>query len=80
MIDKKIALKLEFYLRGKSGIPSVSFIGLNNYGVPFTGCGDVPGTPAGDAFDAFSKAAYKFCKAMKDAGEFVPNSKRTEVR
>ena len=65
MTEKKIALKLEFHLRGKSGIPDVSFIGLKNYGVPLTGCEDVPGTPAGDAFDAFSKAAQQVLRSDK---------------
>jgi hypothetical protein len=73
---EKITLKLEFYLRGKNRIPSVSFHEVNNYGVPLTSNADVPGTPAGDAFYAFSKAAHKFCKAMKDVGEFNPGSER----
>jgi hypothetical protein len=67
---RQIKVTLEFSLRGKNRIPSVSFIGADDYGVPLTGVADVPGTPAGDAFSAFSKAAYKFCSAMKDAGEF----------
>lgn len=74
--EKRIALKLEFYLRGKSGIPSVSFIGLSDYGVPLSGCAAGPGTPAGDAFDAFNEAAHKFCKVMKDAGDFGPGGCR----
>lgn len=69
MSEKKIALKLEFHLQGKSRIPAVSFLGLDNYGVPFTGHRDTLGTPNGDAFEAFSKAAHKFCKQLKDAGE-----------
>ena len=76
MSEKKIALKLEFYLHGKNRIPAVSFIGLNGNGVPLTPslCGITP--PDSDlmrmnaAFDKFSKAAHKYCKAMRDEGEF----------
>ena len=69
MSKKKISLKLEFHLLGKTSIPSVSFIGMDDYGVPFTSDADVPGTPEGDAFSEFSKAAHKFCRKLKDAGE-----------
>ena len=62
--EKQIGLKLEFHLRGKRKIPAVSFIGVGNYGVPLTGHNEET-----TAFDEFSKAAHKFCRAIKDAGE-----------
>jgi hypothetical protein len=75
MSEKKIALKLEFYLRGKNRTPAVSFIGMNGYGVPLTPY--LAGTPPDSdlarmnaAFDKFSKAAHEYCKAMRDEGEF----------
>jgi hypothetical protein len=75
-VSKKIKLMLEFSLHGKNGIPQVSFIGegkgIGHHGVPLSGVGDVPGTVGGDAFAAFSKAAHKFCKEMRDQGEFEP--------
>jgi hypothetical protein len=67
---KRIALKLEFYWRGKRKNPSVSFIeGVEGEGIPFTAHTDIKGTPEGDAFDAFYKAAHAFCKQLVDAGE-----------
>jgi hypothetical protein len=62
--EKRIALKLEFYLRGKHKKPAVSFLGVGNYGVPLTGHSE--DTPA---FDEFSRAAHKFCKQIAEAGE-----------
>ena len=71
-MSEKIKLMLEFKLHKKSKKPQVSFIGVDGYGVPLTYYGDVPGTVGGDAFAAFSKAAHKFCKEMRDQGEFEP--------
>ena len=61
---KKIAITLEFHLRGKKNIPAVSFIGAEGYGVPLTGHNEESA-----AFDEFSKAAHRYCKAIADAGE-----------
>jgi len=70
---KKIALKLEFYLRGNGKVPSVSFLGTDGYGVPLTP--SLSGKTSRElaqqnaAFDEFSAAAHKYCKAISDAGE-----------
>ena len=64
---KRIALRLEFSLRGKNKIPAVGFIGVGDFGVPLTAHGD---EEQAVAFSKFSKAAHKFCKQMKDFGEF----------
>lgn len=63
-MSKQIELRLEFRLLGKSKKPAVSFIGVRNGGVPLTAHNEP--TPA---FDEFSKAAHKYCKAIADAGE-----------
>ena len=68
-MPKKIALKLEFELSKGKKKPQVSFIGLGGYGVSFTSHVDLPGTKAGDAFDAFSAAAHEFCRQLKLQGE-----------
>ena len=70
--DKRIALKLEFSLRGKRKIPQVAFIGVGNFGVPMTAYKD---RKQAAVFSKFSKAAHEFCKQMKDAGEFAEESK-----
>ena len=62
----RIALRLEFRLQGKSKKPAVSFIGVGDYGVPLTGHKEET-----SAFDEFSKAAHKYCKAIADAGELA---------
>lgn len=59
-----ITLRLEFHLQGKSKKPVVSFIGADEYGVPLTGHNEDT-----SAFDEFSRAAHKYCKAIADAGE-----------
>jgi hypothetical protein len=74
MIEQKITLKLEFSLSGKSRKPSVSFTGMG-HGVPLTPSLGGKNPPDKElvkqnaAFDEFSKAAYKYCKEIKDAGE-----------
>ncbi len=75
MSNKRIALKLEFYLRGRTKIPSVSFIGMDGYGVPMTPSfrGKTPPdkelVKQNKAFDEFNAAAHKFCQEMAKAGE-----------
>ena len=64
---KKIELKLEFSLRGKAKIPTVSFQGAEGFGVPMTAYKDAE---QGKIFAEFSKAAHEFCAEMKKAGEF----------
>jgi hypothetical protein len=64
---KRIGLKLEFYLRGKNKIPSVSFEGVGDFGVPMTAYKD---KEQDKVFAKFSMAAHKFCAEMKKAGEF----------
>jgi hypothetical protein len=49
-------------------IPSVAFIGSEDYGVPMTP--HTRGDAENAAFDEFSKAAYKFCSQMAKAGAF----------
>jgi hypothetical protein len=67
---KRIKIELEFYWRGKRKIPSVNFTeGKRDQGIPFTGHTDIKGTPKGDAFGAFNKAAHDFCKQLVDSGE-----------
>ena len=66
---KRIGVELEFYWRGKKKIPSVSFMEVDGQGIPFTAHTHVMGTPEGDAFNAFSKAAHEFCQKLIDAGE-----------
>jgi hypothetical protein len=69
LTGKRIGIELEFYWRGKRKIPSVSFTEVNGQGIPFTAHTHVKGTPEGDAFVAFNKAAHDFCKALVNAGE-----------
>lgn len=64
--NERVALKLEFYLNGKKKVPSVSFIGVGDHGVPMTALND---QKQAAVFAEFSKAAHKFCKQMADAGE-----------
>ena len=64
---KKIGLRLDFYLRGKKEIPSVSFGGVDGFGVPMTAYKD---KEQDKIFAEFSRAAHKFCTEMKKAGEF----------
>jgi hypothetical protein len=67
---KRIAINLEFYSRGKTKIPSVTFMeGKEDQGIPFTSHTHVKGTQEGDAFSAFSKAAHEFCKQLIEGGE-----------
>jgi len=40
LTEKRIALRLEFSLRGKNKIPAVGFIGVGDFGVPLTAHGD----------------------------------------
>lgn len=63
--NKRIALKLEFYLIGKARTPSVGFTSLGQ-GVPMTAHNDAKQAAI---FSAFSNAAYRFCRELKDAGE-----------
>jgi hypothetical protein len=65
--DKRIAIKLEFYLRGERRIPSVNFNSVRGYGIPLTS--HAASEKENAAFSAFSKAAHEFCKAMVVAGE-----------
>jgi hypothetical protein len=65
--QKRIGLRLEFYLRGKKRIPAVSFLGVDDYGVPMTSHND---PEEWKIFDEFSKAAHKFCAAMQNMGKF----------
>ena len=69
MAGKRIGIELEFYHRGKKKIPSVSFMEVDDQGIPFTAHTHVTGTPEGDAFNAFNKAAHDFCKALVEEGE-----------
>ena len=69
LTSKRIGIELEFYWRGKKKIPSVSFMEVDGEGIPFTSHEHVRGTPEGDAFAAFNKAAHEFCKALVEAGE-----------
>lgn len=69
LTGRRIGIKLEFYRRGKRKIPSVSFMEVGRQGIPFTARTHVKGTPEGDAFAAFNKAAHDFCKALVNAGE-----------
>lgn len=67
---KRVTVKLEFYLRGKTKIPSVNFIeGCRDEGIPFTSasCTEVQIT----AFSKFNKAAHEFCKQLADAKELA---------
>lgn len=66
--EKRIAIKLEFYLRGKRRIPSVSFLGVGGYGIPLTS--HAASAKEDAAFTAFSRAAHEFCKQMAEAREF----------
>lgn len=65
--SKEFPLRLNFYLKGKRKLPSVSFIEVGNHGVPMTAYKDAEQAAA---FAEFNKAAHKFCKQMADAGEF----------
>jgi hypothetical protein len=67
MKTKRIPLRLEFHLRGKSQEPAVSFIGIEDFGVPMTAYKD---EKQAEVFSEFSKAAHKFCAEMKKVGEF----------
>lgn len=67
--SKRISIELKFSWRGKRKIPAVSFTEVDGEGIPFTSHTHVRGTPEGDAFNAFNKAAYDFCKALVKAGE-----------
>ena len=69
LTGKRISIELEFYWRGKRKIPSVSFMEVDGKGIPFTSHAHVKGTPEGEAFAAFNKAAHDFCKALVQAGE-----------
>lgn len=69
LTGKRIGIELEFYWRGKRKIPSVTFMEVDEQGIPFTSHAHVKGTPEGDAFSAFNKAAHEFCKALIKAGE-----------
>lgn len=69
LTGKRIGIELEFYWRGKTKIPSVSFMEVDGEGIPFTAHTHVKGTPEGDAFSAFNRAAHDFCKALVEAGE-----------
>ncbi|MHB1952826.1 MAG: hypothetical protein ACYCOU_03675 [Sulfobacillus sp.] len=62
---KKIRLMLEFGVsQGKK--PRVSFLGVDDYGVPMTSHND----EEQDAiFSKFSKACYEFCEELIEAGE-----------
>ena len=66
-VVKKIGLRLDFYLRGKNQIPTVSFEGVGDFGVPMTAYKD---KEQDKVFAEFSRAAHKFCTEMKKAGEF----------
>lgn len=70
LTSKKIKIDLDFYWRGKRKTPSVCFSeGAEDQGLPFTSHAHVKGTPEGDAWAAFAKAAHDFCKALIEAGE-----------
>jgi hypothetical protein len=64
----RISLRLEFYLRGKSRIPSVSFIeGTEGHGIPLSS--HAATEAENKAFSVLSEAAHSFCAQMKASGE-----------
>ena len=66
--EKRIKLNLEFYLRGKTRIPSVTMIeGDDGYGVPLTSTAASASESA--AFAKFHKACLEFCKQIAAHGE-----------
>lgn len=69
LTGKRIGIELEFYWRGKRKTPSVNYMEVDDEGIPFTSHAHVKGTPEGDAFAAFNKAAHDFCAALIEAGE-----------
>jgi hypothetical protein len=64
---KRIRMVLEFYHRGKTKIPSVSFIAGDDEGLPFAS--DKNSKQEKAAFSELSKAAHEFCKKLVVAGE-----------
>ncbi len=68
MRQKRIVVLLEFYLRGKHKIPSVSFVeGEEGMGIPFTS--HAPSDKEKAVWKAFSDAAHEFCKQMANVGD-----------